>query len=64
MQWTYDADSKTLTVTGDDVYGIGTIVDDAYYSSFNTISEDIENVVIKDCTLSNCFAMFAGIGCR
>ncbi len=46
IQWTYDADTKTLTMTGEDV---------CYYSSspFKSKCADVEKIVIKDCKIKS-----------
>ncbi len=49
IQWTYDEDTKTLTITGEDSGLHGGSPN--YQSPFYEICSNVEKIVVKDCTL-------------
>ncbi len=54
ISWTYDADTKTLTITGSDS-GLEGVLDDEtnnYISPFESICSDVKVILVQDCTLS------------
>ncbi len=55
IAWTYDADTKTLTITGEDEGSLG----DYRGSVFVDICPEVEHIIVKDCTLYNCSRMFS-----
>ena len=57
--WTYDEDTKELTLTGDgkletvDWYGNETLIN---------ICPDVESIKVKNCKLTSCYYMFTNLG--
>ncbi len=58
ITWTYDADTKTLTLTGDntleEMFWLGE-------DSLSGICMDVKTIVVKDCKVDNCRGMFDGL---
>ncbi len=50
ISWTYNADTKTLTVTGADS-GLNGKQEDNYESQFAAICSDVEVIIMKNCTI-------------
>ena len=64
ITWTYDEDTKTLTITGEDSGLQGTYDSDtwSYKSPFAAICEDVEVIKVQNCTLKvACTGLFAGL---
>ncbi len=63
IHWTYDADTKTLTVTGEDTGTWGIYHEDyrSEVSVFKSICGDVENIIVADCKLYDCRNLFAGL---
>jgi len=59
ISWTYDADTKTLTITGEDTGGFGINING--YSKFYNICEEVETIIVKDCKMYDCSSLFAGL---
>ncbi len=62
IQWTYEADTKTLTVTGEDT-GLYDWSSGEYYSVFVGICPDVETIIMKNCKLydEDCDFLFADL---
>ncbi len=57
IQWTYDADTKTLTMTGEDRGDLN----ENWESVFKGICPEVEHIVVKDCKLYDCYYLFANL---
>jgi len=62
ISWTYDADTKTLTITGEDT-GVSGYDGTSSGSLFRVknICPDVEYIYLKDCKLYNCKFLFANL---
>ncbi len=64
ITWTYDADTKTLTITGEDSGwgGDGVPHTDAHQSKFLSICPDVEVVILQNCKPGwDAMGLFAGL---
>ena len=58
--WTYDGDTKTLTITGDDTNLAGDPTKGSQFKS-KEICPDVEYIKLENCKLYNCYYLFAGL---